>query len=382
MNINERTLYRLLTSSNRRLRLLRNLLLWLIIGYVIFSGFLFLSRTIPAYSAETVRHYTFWSTLFFGTLTVLCYYLITYLSYRFILIQFRIGRFLLWMAVIHITASLLIFAHFRLFIDLFGENSLPRFYATYRQYFQTLPLWQVPFDYAVVWIFAFSFFYNYLLYAVGFKVFKDLFTLRAKQNELEKENIKLEFEFLKSQVNPHFLFNTLNNIYSFSLASPDKVPDTILKLADLMRYSLYETNEEYVSLQKEINFLTSYIELERVRHDDDVRIEFTVRGKADQKKVPPLLFILFVENAFKHGIQSSAQSSWVEVELDISSREIVFEVRNSIPTNRRYQTGGLGLKNVRKRLDYFYPDNYNLDIKGLSVSFNVKLTLPLDGEII
>ncbi|MVM36831.1 hypothetical protein GO730_02675 [Spirosoma sp. HMF3257] len=234
-----------------------------------------------------------------------------------------------------------------------------------------------PFDNIVVWLFSFSLFYNYLLYAIGLKVFKDLFTVQLRSMELEKDNLRLEFDFLKSQINPHFLFNTLNNIYSFSIRSPEKVTNSILKLSDLMRYTLYETNDDHVLLTKEIAFLTSYVDLQRIRHDDHVTIQFTITGQPTSQVIPPLLLIVFIENAFKHGIQSTAQASWVDIQLIIQPQTISLSVDNSIPDNKANSQSGIGLRNVRKRLAHFFPNRHTLSILPSSHQFSVKLTLEL-----
>lgn len=368
-------LLQLLVSADFRARLIRHGLLWGTTLYLIYRGFHFIASTIPEPSPDTIFQYTVLSTTVFGGLTVTAYGALTTLTRRYILIHFRPSLFGLGVLIIHILTSEVVLWHFRLFIGLFTLDRLPRLYTRYAEPLNHLQFWQAPVDPTIVWLFSFSLFYNYLLYAVGLKAFKDLFTLKLRQNELEKENLRLEFDFLKARISPHFLFNTLNNIYSFSIISPTKVGDTILKLADLMRYSLYETNEERVPLSNELTFLTSYIELQRIRHEEHVQILFEVAGQPGVHVIPPLLLIIFVENAFKHGLQSSARASWVRIRVDISATTLGLEVDNSVPTGTRHQPGGIGLSNVRKRLTHFYPAQHQLSIREEANRFTVNLTI-------
>ncbi|GAA4461447.1 hypothetical protein GCM10023189_36960 [Nibrella saemangeumensis] len=323
------------------------------------------------------HQYILISTLFFSSLTIGAYLLATLLIHRFILQRFRPGVFMLYLLGVHGLTSMLVYWHFIFFLRYFGPDNLPGVYSRNAEHVAGLAMWQIPFDTIIVLLFSYSLFYNYLLYAVGLKAFKDLFTARLRQERLEKENLLLEFNFLKAQINPHFLFNTLNNIYSFSFKSPDKVQDTVLKLADLMRYSLYETEIERVLLAKEIQFLDSYIELQRIRYDAGTTLSYTVQGSPGQFTIPPLLLIVFVENAFKHGLQANTQTGWVKICLTIDQDMLTFTVENNLPLRKNREVGGIGLTNVRKRLDHAFGSSYQLRVDELPQSFCVQLTLPL-----
>ncbi len=374
-------LLQLLVSADLRVRLIRHGLLWGTTLYLIYRGFHFIASTIPHSSPDAAFRYTLLATIVFGGLTLTAYGALTTLTRRYILTHFRPSLFSLGALIIHVLTSEIVLYHFRLFTRLFSLDELPRLYTRYAEPLNQLQFWQAPLDPTIVWLFSFSLFYNYLLYAVGLKAFKDLFTLKLRQTELERENLRLEFDFLKAQISPHFLFNTLNNIYSFSIKSPTKVGDTILKLADLMRYSLYETNEEQVPLSNELTFLTSYIELQRIRHEDYVQIFFEVIGQPGVQVIPPLLLIIFVENAFKHGLQASAQASWVRIRVNVSATSLQLEVTNSVPPKTKNQLGGIGLSNVRKRLTHFYPSHHRLDIREEANCFTVNLTIQLHESI-
>lgn len=368
---------KLLIDASWKMRLIRHALLWTTALLLIYQGFYYIANTIPEHTSKNVIRYSLLSTALFGGLTIVAYWLITTLTRQFILLRFRIDLFLLALFGIHIITAEVVFVHFGLFIQTLSLDRLPRLYRNSAEHVAQLTFWQAPFDPTIVWLFSFSLFYNYLLYAVGLKIFKDFFTIQFRQTELEKENLRLEFDFLKAQVNPHFLFNTLNNIYSFAVLAPDKVADPILKLADLMRYTLYETSEEWVHLTKEVAFLRSYIDLQRIRHDDHVVIHFKVIGQPTTQLIPPLLLITFVENAFKHGIQVSAKASWVDVYLQVDPNSLTLQVDNSVPSFALPSTPGIGLRNAQKRLAFLYSNTYKLSIFPQADQFSVHLTLPL-----
>lgn len=368
--------YKLLIDSSRKMRFIRHALLWVTALLLIYQGFYFIADTIPEYTSRNAIRYSLLSTSLFGGLTIVAYWIITILTRQFILLRFRIDLFLVALFGIHIITAEVVLAHFGAFIQLLSLNRLPRLYRNSADHVAQLAFWQAPFDPTIVWLFSFSLFYNYLLYAVGLKIFKDFFTIQFRKTELEKENLRLEFDFLKAQVNPHFLFNTLNNIYSFAVRAPDQVADPILKLADLMRYTLYETSEEWVNLTKEVAFLRSYIDLQRIRHDDHVTIQFRVIGQPATQLIPPLLLITFVENAFKHGVEVSAKASWVDICLLVGSNSLTLQVYNSIPSFTSQPRGGIGLRNVQKRLAFLYPNSHDLSITNQGNQFSILLTLP------
>lgn len=374
-NLDRNVLFQFLTNPAPGYRLGRHGVLWFTAIFLIHRGFQYISLSIL--NPTDQQAYAILSTFFFGGLTIGAYFLITSLTRQYILLRFRFNLFIGCLLLVHIVTSALVRWHFLLFIRYLTLAKLPRMYTMYADHIDQLPTWQVPIDSIIVGLFSFSLFYNYLLYAVGLKVFKDLFTLKIQQAKLEQENLQLEFNFLKTQINPHFLFNTLNNIYSFSIQSPDKVPGTILKLADLMRYALYETEAEQVSLSKELAFLDSYVQLQRIRHEADVQLTYTVQGQPGTLLIPPLLLIVFVENAFKHGPQASAQGGSVRIVLTINQNSLRFQVDNNLSLREPNATGGIGLSNVRKRLDHFYANRYQLRIEEVAPLFCVTLQLQL-----
>ncbi|MBB6107623.1 GHKL domain-containing protein [Mucilaginibacter lappiensis] len=202
------------------------------------------------------------------------------------------------------------------------------------------------------------------------------------KSTLEKQNLRLELDFLKSQVNPHFLFNTLNNIQSF-IVQDEKMRsiELIGRLSEFMRFALYECDEEYIDLEKEISMLADYVELERVRCDDRVKIHFETTGNFDDLQIPPLLLMPFVENAFKHGAATQLDKSWINISITLQQERLHLKVENDFiapATNSEVKPGGIGLQNVKKRLQYYFPNKHQLDITAKQKVFEVNLILRLN----
>jgi LytS/YehU family sensor histidine kinase len=213
-----------------------------------------------------------------------------------------------------------------------------------------------------------------LVFASAIKIARDSFTRRQHEQEAE-------LKLLKEQLNPHFLFNTLNNLYGLSVVKSDKLPDLMLKLSDLLRYSLYETKETYVPLEKEITYLENYISLEKIRLEDSTNIRFEKSGNLYSKKIAPMLFIVFVENAFKYLGGMEAQKSKVAVSIKEENNTLTFTCDNTVdaydPNNENLEKGksGIGLQNAKKRLALMYPEKHTLTIDENNGTFSVVLKL-------
>lgn len=209
------------------------------------------------------------------------------------------------------------------------------------------------------------------------------FIFKSMQDEhkivsLERQNLQAEMEALKYQINPHFFMNTLNNIHALIDIDSQVAKTTVIELSKMMRYVLYDSENQVTDLRNDVNFIEHYISLMRIRYTTDVDIQFDIQGPLPaEAKVPPLLFIVFVENAFKHGV-SYAQHSYVYINLKCSDGRTYFEVRNSRHGVNSKEQGGVGLENVRKRLDLIYDSNYSLEIDSHEGSeYVVKLSIPL-----
>lgn len=199
------------------------------------------------------------------------------------------------------------------------------------------------------------------------------------QNEkktLENLNLNAEVNFLKSQINPHFLFNTLNSIYSQAHNKSEHTEYSILKLSELLRYVLYESGEEKVSLEKDIQYINNYIDLQRIRLSSKVSLNYEVNGKLEGNRIAPLMLMSFIENAFKHGI-SYTQSSVINIEISVFEKTLTLKVSNPLVKNDTFTQGGLGLKNVTRRLELLYPGKHTLDISHNDSLYIVNLKLDL-----
>ena len=200
---------------------------------------------------------------------------------------------------------------------------------------------------------------------------------KKEENEKkELEIIKAEKNFLTQQINPHFLFNTLNNIYSLSIINDKKAPDALLQLSHMLDYSLYGSREERVSIQQEIEYISNFIELYKLRDDDISSIEFDFHQCLPQSKITPMLLLPFVENAFKHGDLESSANSFIKIAIESSQNEILFSCVNTYTKGKKVDhIGGIGITNVSRRLELLYPKAHSLDIKQDLTTFSVTLKI-------
>ncbi len=204
----------------------------------------------------------------------------------------------------------------------------------------------------------------------------DWFGNESAQKNLIREKKEMELQFLKSQLNPHFLFNSLNNIYSLAYQKSDKTADAILKLSEIMRYMIYESNDSWVSLSKEIEYVQSFIELQKLRFKDGAAVEFTQNGEIDNQQIVPLILISFVENAFKHGVANDPENP-IKINIIANQKILHFSVSNKKNSYNKDQMGGIGLYNVERRLQLLYPDRYKLNIVNSETHYTSELMLDI-----
>lgn len=219
-----------------------------------------------------------------------------------------------------------------------------------------------------------SLFFLFLSTALKFAI--DWFLNERIQRDLENQRLSAELAFLKSQINPHFLFNSLNSIYSLAYQRSATTPEAILKLSEIMRYMLYECNDNKVDLDKELQYLQNYIDLQKIRFSNKAYIDYKVEGKIQNQQIVPLLLIAFIENAFKHGVANDPLTP-IRLLIDVDEEHLHFYIQNKKHTNNRDASGGIGLNNVKRRLNLLYPDKYNLDIKDETDTYTVELSLVL-----
>ena len=212
---------------------------------------------------------------------------------------------------------------------------------------------------------------------------KEWFNNEKILKEIENQKLTAELSYLKAQINPHFFFNTLNGIYALARQKSDQTPEVILKLSNLMRYIIYEANASKVLLSRELAHTENYIELQRIRLNEMVQVNFVVTGNAGIMQIEPLLFSVFLENAFKHGIDYS-RPSVIEINLSIENDGLVFVVKNPIPpqikkADKNIQSG-VGLQNIKQRLKLVYPDRHQLKIYQLADQHIVELYLNMRSD--
>ncbi|WP_212748434.1 sensor histidine kinase [Maribacter algarum] len=219
--------------------------------------------------------------------------------------------------------------------------------------------------------------------AMSVKLAKNWMASEKRRNEVEKENLKTELKFLRSQFNPHFLFNTINSIFVLINKDQDKASDSLAKFSELLRYQLYECNEPFINLDRELNYLENFIELQKLRQDRtkfELHVELDIAGNYNLE-IAPFILMPFVENAFKHVSHYKSTKNWIDIKLNLIEKELVFYVENSrniLEVSRENDTSGIGLNNVKRRLELLYPNAYALDIVKGNTKHNVQLRLQLN----
>jgi sensor histidine kinase YesM len=219
-----------------------------------------------------------------------------------------------------------------------------------------------------------------LLLSTAYRLMADHFSAQDQKREMMKEKADAELKFLKTQINPHFLFNTLNNLYALAYSGSENTAPGIMALSQMMRYLLYETGQEVVRLKKELDFVLNYIELEKLRleNSDSIRIDFD--EDHPEMMIAPLIFIPFIENSFKHSRIIDDAEAWIEISIKTGSGKILFKCSNSIPQKqvKKDTNGGVGLENITKRLQLIYPGRHSIRMTNESNKFNVELEITID----
>jgi|KBSSwiStaDraftv2_1062776.scaffolds.fasta_scaffold30479_3 hypothetical protein len=236
-----------------------------------------------------------------------------------------------------------------------------------------IPIWmrQIVFNYPTI-----------VGFAVAIKLLKRWYLKQKETEQLVREKINAELQLLKAQVHPHFLFNTLNNIYSFILNGSDKAPEMIKKLSSLLHYILNDCNRQRVPLDKELSMIQDYITLEQIRYGDRLNLSLQIQGSAKEKMISPLLLIPFVENSFKHGTSRMLTHPWVRLDIQIEKDFLEFRLSNNKPEHNNELTGkkGIGLNNVKKRLQLLYPETHSLNIIETEMSYDVFMKITLNSQ--
>jgi LytS/YehU family sensor histidine kinase len=227
-----------------------------------------------------------------------------------------------------------------------------------------------------------------VFFAIAIKQVKRAFYMYQEKSELEKRKLstelklkEAELKLLKAQIHPHFLFNTLNNLYGLALEKSDDAPDLVLRLSEILDYILYRCDEKRVLLSDEIDNLKNYIEIEKIRYSEKLQMKVDFSLSSNKLKIAPLIILPFIENAFKHGVSNYPGVAFVNAKISLADNTLLFKIENSKNPGMESKNGyskGIGLKNARKRLDLIYPDKYILKINDHSETFSVNLTIELE----
>jgi len=322
--------------------------------------------------------------------------MIVYLGLYFLVPRYLLQRkyllYVLWL----IPTSVLIGVQFRLLSFYFYFPIYdPDFIKVVSQTTETMVTYEIPEYVSKPWLFHKIIKYaislnTVILLTTGLKLLKIWYRDKQTTKQLEKEKLEAELKFLKGQIHPHFLFNTLNNLYALTLKKDEHAPEIVLKLSDLMNYMLYDTNTPYIDIEKEINYIKNYIALEKIRYGNRVDISFNIAGQIAGNKIAPMLILPFVENGFKHGVSGEIENAWITIDLLIQDNVMTLKVENSksieyVKRTQREYASGIGLANVRRRLDLLYKDQYELKIfdeEPSSYLVVLKLTLASSNQLL
>ena len=373
-------LYNLVFSDHRSVRFRRHLLFWTAWCIYVAVTYLIPTNWIPAWNLHGpmphIEKYgvalAFLRILSAAILLTLVHMVLVYGILYFILPRY-LSKNKNWIVT---TCLLLLLICLVAFINYF--NFVLNFYISTRMgYFSTMPdmaftirAWgrQILFNYPTI-----------VGFALAIKLLKNWYLKQKEAAQVAREKINAELQLLKAQVHPHFLFNTLNNIYSFIINNSPRATEAIKKLSTLLRNIIYECNQPLVKLDKELKMIKDYIDLEKIRYGESFNMSLQIQGNPLNKTISPLLLIPFLENSFKHGASQMLTHPWVNLDVVIEDDNLYFNLSNSKPTLRGEKTitKGLGLSNVKKRLAILYPATHSLNITDDVMSFSVSLKVPL-----
>jgi two-component system LytT family sensor kinase len=376
--------YDFIFSDQRKHRLRRHLIFWS--AWCLYFAFAFLIPTywIPAWDFDgpmpQIRKYG----VRISVLRILMNSVlmtVVHMALVYGIIYFFLPRYLSKKNRIALTALLCLFVviiaciNYLNFVLTFSISTRMGFFSEMQRFDFIGPIWirQIVFNYPAV-----------IGFALVIKFLKHWHQKQKQTEQLVREKISSELQLLKAQVHPHFLFNTLNNIYSFILNGSDRAPEMILKLSGLLKYILNECSQPLVMLDKELKMVQDYIALEQIRYGDRLNLSLHIQGSGKGKMISPLLLIPFVENSFKHGTSRMLAHPWVRLDIEIGRNFIEFRLSNNKPENfNTHGKKGIGLANVKKRLQLLYPDTHSLIISETEMRFDVfmKVALHSPGEV-
>ena len=373
-------LYNLVFSDRRSIRFRRHLLFWL--GWCIYwlTTYLIPTQWVPAWNFRgpmpQIKQYGFaiscFRILMNSTLMTMIYMGLTY-GIIYIFLPRYLSKNRNWMittVLLVLFISVIALINYLFFILVFSISTRLGYFPTMPGMQFIVPVWgrQILFNYPTI-----------VGFALAIKLLKSWYLKQKEAAQVAREKINAELQLLKAQVHPHFLFNTLNNIYSFIINDSPAATEAIKKLSTLLRYIINECNQPLVKLEKELKMIKGYIDLEKIRYGESFNMRLQSQGNASNKMICPLLLIPFLENSFKHGASQMLAHPWVNLDIVIEDQYLYFNLTNSTPalTGEKTVTKGLGLSNVKKRLTILYPGTHSLNITDDVMSFGVSLKIPL-----
>jgi sensor histidine kinase YesM len=354
-------------SENSKYRILRHLSFWL--TWIVFSAAVQITPFFP----DTVSlkyamiYYILKAFIRIPFQVLFCYYVVYFLIHKFIL------KKKYWQFVLNLLLAAFILFWLTYFFLAPGFN------------FLTIRIFKKPLTLFVKLFYSFYSNINFTgavpacCFMLVIKYYKNWYTKQRESQALVSENAKAELQLLKAQVHPHFLFNTLNNIYSYTITQHPFAANLVDKLSGMIDYMRIEGSKLLVELEKEIQLLNDYIELEKVRYGSRLRIKVNVEGHLEDKLIAPLLLIPFVENAFKHGASKTRGNQWIDIQARMNDNKLDFYVANSKPEETKTTDikNGIGLSNVQKRLQLLYPGNHIIHLISSNTTYSVHLQIPL-----
>ncbi len=353
----------------------KNFIDWILqnrfISHLIFWLFVFISLPIlAALNSGSIEKTTFSSLAFLPAQLLASYFLVYY----------QVPKLLFKKKYLRFGVSFILSVYLFLVLSKVSNMYLSEYFMP--KHFKDLTLIEIiadPFHLAVVY---FPSVYVFVFLMLMIKAFKDRFEERHQLEVLQKEKATTELKFLKSQTNPHFLFNTLNNLYALTLDRSEKAADVVLKLSDMLDYMLYQCKDAVVPLKKEISFIQDYIDLESLRYGKKLTLNFTHHLHSPNVMIAPLILISFVENAFKHGASNTLKNSVIKIDLTTNQEQLCFKVFNTRPASNQSDTKneshyGIGLSNAKRQLALNYKNSYDLKSTKTASDFQIVLNINL-----
>ena len=373
-------LYNLVFSDRRSVRFRRHLLFWLAWCIYWLTTYLIPTQWVPAWNLRgpmpQIEQYGFVVSglriIMNTTLMTIIYMGLTY-GIIYIILPRYLSKNKNWVVttvLLVLFVSFIALINYLFFVMVFSISTRLGYFQKMPDMNFIIPIWgrQILFNYPTV-----------IGFALAIKFLKNWYLKQNEAMQVAREKINAELQLLKAQVHPHFLFNTLNNIYSFIINDSPGATEAIKKLSALLRYIIYECNQPLVKLEKELKMIKDYIDLEKIRYGESFNMSLQIQGDVSNKMICPLLLIPFLENSFKHGASQMLTHPWVNLDIVIEEEELYFNLSNSKPTLTGEKTiaKGLGLNNVKKRLAILYPGIHSLNITDDLMSFSVLLKVPL-----